>query len=142
MDNSHSNLIILDGISGGGKTTLKHALNRAREYQDYHIHRFTATEWVYATLNRRPVNLEKLRRDEEKMQKIWRVTHVTVVCDPYIALQRKQSMPNEVIEQDIAIANKLFLVYHNYLTVFKRKLVINTNLHSIDECVQLILNRL
>lgn len=141
MEDSHTNLIILDGISGAGKTTLKHAISNARGFKDYIFHRFTPTEWVYSVINRRHVNLELLKTHEEKIQDIWNVTLVTLTCDPFKALERKATMANEVIEPEIAIANKLFVVYHNYLTAFKRKIIINTNDKTIEECTNLILNR-
>lgn len=134
-------LIILEGISGSGKSTLLREINVRRDFNDHHWHRFTATKWVYGTINRRDICLEDLRKNEEKIQKIWPTTLVTLVCDPYLALKRKSEMPNEHIENDIAIANKLFLVYHNYLTVIKRKIVICTNDRTVEECANLILKR-
>jgi len=142
METSHTNLIILDGISGTGKTTLKHAISNARGFKDYIFHRFTPTEWVYSVLNRRSINLELLKTHEEKVQEIWDVTLVTLTCDPHKALKRKSTMLEEVIEPDIALANKLFLVYHNFLTSIKKKIIINTNDKSINECTDLIINRM
>lgn len=142
MEGFHKRLIIFDGISGSGKTTLKDALNRATNYRDLHIHRFTATDWVNSVLNKRPVNLVELNHYEDQIQEIIPTTLVTVTCDPYIALDRKHKEGDTLIEPEIAIANKLFMVYHNYLTCIKRKIVVCTNTRSVDECIKLILTRL
>lgn len=134
-------LIILEGISGSGKSTMLRELNVRREFKDLHIHRFTATSWVYGAIQRRDVCLEQLRQDEDAIQKIWPTTLVTLTCDPYLAVKRKEKMAGEFIEEHIAIANKLFVMYHNYLTVIKRKIIINTNVTSIEDCAEVILQR-
>lgn len=138
---SDSRQIVLDGISGSGKTTLISALAKARNYIDFHIPRSTPSAWVYAAIENRSVCLVDLRNYETKLQELLPTTLVTLTCDPYIALRRKESMPNEIIEPNIAIANKLFMVYHNYLTSIKRRIVVCTNHRSVDECVELILKR-
>lgn len=135
-------LIVLEGISGAGKSTLLAELNRATNFRDYHWHRFSATEWVYGTLNRRSIDLEKIRKYEEDVQRIWPTLLVTLTCDPYIALERKRHIPGEIIEPEIAIANKLFCVYHNYLTVIKNKIILNTSIKSVEECVETVLRRI
>lgn len=136
------NLVILEGISGAGKSTLLAALNRARNFQDYHWHRFTATEWVYGAIQNRPVLLPDLRQYEQKVAEIWPTVLVTLTCDPYIAVARKEHDPKEIIEPQIALANKLFIVYHKYLTSFSRKIMLNTNELNVDKCVDYVLSRL
>lgn len=133
------NLIILEGVSGSGKSTLLRSLNVARDFADYHWHRFTATEWVYGITENRHVSVPDLRHYERQICRIWPTLLVTLTCDPYIALRRKENFPGEIIEPNIAEANKLFLVYHNYITVIPKKIIVNTSSRSIEECTEIIL---
>lgn len=134
-------LILLEGISGAGKSTILRLLNEMRNFQDHHWHRWASTKFVYGVLERREVSIEQLRQDEEKIQKIWPTTLVTLTCHEHVALARKQSMPNEYIENNIAEANKLFLIYHNHFTAIERKIIVNTEIKTPQQCAELILAR-
>lgn len=142
MRKDDTRLIILEGISGSGKSTLLRRLNEMRDFQDHHWHRWTATKWVYGTLNRRDVDLEQLRRDEEAIQLIYPTTLVTLVCSPVLALERKSKMQEEYIEDNIAEAQRLFSFYHNHLTVIKNKISIWTGGQTVDECAEFILENI
>lgn len=141
MRKDDTRLILLEGISGSGKSTILRRLNEMRNFQDHHWHRWSATKWVYGTLYRREVDLEQLRKDEEAIQLIWPTTLVTLICDPEVALQRKSEMPNEHIEDQIHRANELFRVYHEYITVVKNRTIIWTNGKTVDRCAELILEK-
>jgi thymidylate kinase len=136
------NFIILDGISGSGKTTLLGRVNRARNYEDYHIHRFTATEWVYGTLYDRNVSLRDLRNYERKIQAIWPTLLVTLTCDANEAKKRKEQLHDNYVEQELEQANKLFICYHDHLTVIENKILINTSNLTEKQCVAAILGQI
>ena len=143
MRQDNTQLIILEGISGSGKSTLLRKLNEMRNFEDHHWHRWTATKWVYGTIERRPIFLEQLRSDEEAIQRIYPTTLVTLTCDVQVALERKKEMKNEYIENQIELANKLFIAYHQYLTMIKNKIIVNTDTDtSIDTCALLILDKI
>lgn len=115
-------LVILDGISGSGKSTTLTAVNIARNYRDYHFHRFTATEWVYATLYNRPFDLAEIHRIERQIRDIFVVTYVWMSCPPEIALSRKQELKDPYIEPEIAKASKLFLQYWEDICSFNMRI--------------------
>jgi thymidylate kinase len=141
MRKDNSKLLIIEGISGSGKSTLLRSLNVSREFQDHHWHRFSATKWVYGTLYRREIDLEQIRRDEDKIQEIWPTTLVNLTCDPNVALERKAFMPGEHIERGIGLANELFIIYHEHLTVIQNKILVNTDDKTVEECTDLILKK-
>jgi len=133
-------LIIFEGISGGGKTTLFTPVHRARNYEDLHIHRFTPTQWVYAQLHDRSVKVEQLQAVEQALEKI--VPTLVVWCrpDPQVALDRKlaEGDPN-LMEGDFVKADHLYWRYFNEVSTFTRVIELATDKLSVDTCVEIII---
>lgn len=120
-------LVIFDGISGSGKSTTLEAINHARNFTDYHFHRFTATEWVYANLYNRPFDINEIHRIEKEIQKIFLVTYVWMSCNPNTAYERKVALNDQYIEP-LADAQALFADYFYNVSLFDHKLIVSSEL--------------
>ena len=136
------NSVVFEGISGSGKTTLFTPVHKMRLYADLHIHRFTASHWVYAKLNGRPVNVEELQQIETEFQKVTPTLVVWCWCKPADAEQRKRTQGDYNVERDFALAQDLFQEYFHDHSRWLNVLQVNTSVLSVDESVRLIAERL
>ena len=128
-------LLIFDGISGSGKSTLFHPIHRLSNYGDLHIHRFTPTNWVYDKLyNRREVDYEELNQN---IQKIINTYVIWCKCSPEIAYAR-QIKKKDIMIEDLEKAIKLFDEYFSEISSFKNVICLNTDILTIDQCVELV----
>ena len=136
-------LIVFEGISGGGKTTLFTPVHRARNYEDLHIHRFTPTQWVYAQLHDRPVKVEQLQAVEQALEKV--IPTLVVWCrpDPQVALDRKLAEGDtNLMEGDFYKADRMFKKYFDRVCTFTRVIELATDKLSVDTCVEIIIEEL
>ncbi len=136
-------LIVFEGISGGGKTTLFTPVHRARDYEDLHIHRFTPTQWVYAQIHGRPVKVEQLQAVEQALEKV--IPTLVVWCrpDPQVALDRKLAEGDtNLMEGDFDRADRWYKRYFNEVCMFTRVLELPTDKLLVDDCVEIIIKNL
>jgi thymidylate kinase len=132
-------LIIFEGLSGAGKTTLFTPVHRARSYKDLHIHRFTATHYVYAIQNKRDVDLNELQDMEMALQKTMPTVLVWCRPAPSVAARRTvEKRDTNVKEIDFVVADGQFKKYLSRLTEFDHILELDTGKLSVEECVALI----
>lgn len=120
-------VIIFEGISGSGKSTIEDLYRARNNYYDYTIHRFTASKYVYSATENRSIDVRGLWRIEEGLQNICPVWLVTLTCNPYEAIRRKEDMGDPSIEENIAKAQELFITYHNEITRIKRRILLSTD---------------
>lgn len=135
-------LMLFEGVSGSGKTTLKDPVHKARDWEDYFIHRLTATHYVYARLNNRPVDVDRLRSIEEQIMGIWDTLVVWCRPSPDVARMRKEMIDSHVYEKSFAVADEAFAEYFHSVTRFKRILELRTDVFTIDQCVDKIVEEL
>lgn len=130
-------LIILEGISGSGKTALVHPVNELSNYADVVTARFTPSCWVYNQLYTRPdVDYELMNRalmEEHEVHVIW------LRCDPKTALARCVAKGDDRVE-DLYEAEALFGQYFMYFTAFIHIHEVSTN-QPLEYSVAMIRDR-
>lgn len=135
-------LIILEGISGSGKSTVQHHINVARNYQDYHIHRLVATEYVYGILYHRPISLKNLQKIEKKFCRVLPTVLVLLTCNEKIARSRKEVLRDKYVEKDLRSAQNLFKKWYETYSVIPRKILVDTSYKTIEEITTQIVDKL
>lgn len=132
-------LIILEGISGCGKTTLLHPISELSGRRDPVIARFTPSCWVYNQLYERPrVDYEIFNRQLQNFSDVW---VIWLRCHPVIAAQRQLDKQDPVTE-DLATASELFEWYFHTESSFKQVYTLDTGKLSVDQCVAQLKARL
>jgi thymidylate kinase len=134
------NTLIFEGVSGSGKTTLMARVLAATQYNYLAVHRFTASQWVYAGLNGRKVDVEFLRNIERAL--LWVCKPRTIWCrpsDPGVAELRTAQKGDLIVnERDFVRADRLFMEYYDKHSLLPQPLVLDTADWSIDECMRRI----
>jgi ABC-type cobalamin/Fe3+-siderophores transport system ATPase subunit len=129
--------LIYEGISGSGKSTLLTKLMEKRNFVDYALHRGPATEWVYGTLAGRIIYMDQIFKFESDIQKVLPTVLITLTANGMIALQRKQMLGDEKIE-NLEEASKLFYTYHHSLSTIKTKCYYDTSVKTVNESANLL----
>jgi thymidylate kinase len=139
MDKDTPVIVILTGVDGTGKTTIKKALEKKSNYDYIVLDRFTDSI-VYDGLYNRKDKSKQYIKLEQKLDKIANVLLVYLYCDGEILLKRliekKEDM--KTIE-NIPIAEKLYKKYLS-ITPFKN-IKLDTSILSVEECVDKIIKR-
>lgn len=130
------NIVIFEGISGAGKTTLMDAFLPRVDYQAIGVHRFTASQWVYAALRHHPVDVCDLLTVESRVAP--RLL-VLATVNPEVARLRKESQHDGRVERDLAKADMLFHIYTEYITSIEHKVIVDTS-EGLSECVDKMLS--
>lgn len=116
-------IIILEGVSGCGKSALLHPVNEFSNYLDVVTMRFTPSMWVYnKVFKRETVDYESMNLD---LQKDHDVHTVWLQVDPDEAYRRKRAKNDNDRIEKIAVANYWYEQYFNGVTTLKK-------VHQID----------
>ena len=110
--------LVLEGISGCGKSALLHGVNRLSNYLDVAIMRFTPSMWVYNKLyGREVVDYEPMNITIQSNHD----THVVwLMVDPDEALRRKTVKGDLDKIEDLHKASELYLEYFDVVTSLKQ----------------------
>ena len=129
--------IILEGISGAGKTALLHPVGKLSNYADLSVARFTPSCWVYNQLySRTNVDYEIINRAimaEHEVHVVW------LKCDPKTALARCVAKNDSQVE-DLYEAEALFGQYFNYYTAINHIHIVSTD-QSLEDSLEEIRDR-
>lgn len=119
-------LLIYEGISGSGKSSLLTEMMHHRNFDHYALHRASATQWVYGSLGGRDIPLKAIHEWELSIQKIQPVVLVLMTCNPKIALERKLALGDQHIETNLKEAQELFQIYFKEITKFEAKIYLSS----------------
>lgn len=132
-------IIVAEGISGAGKTAIKHVLGDHHNNRDLYIPRFTPSMWVYQELADRP------RHDYEAlnlaMQQIVDLHVVWLRVEPSEALRRKRVAGDLERIEDLALADQLFERYFNEVTTLRQVHVVDTDGLTVAEVGQAVIQK-
>ena len=131
---SKPKIVILEGISGCGKSALLHRVNELSNYRDSVVMRFTPSSWVYNDLYHRPIIDYSLI--EHGIQAGAEVHVVWLRVDPQEALRRKEAKGDLELIEDLALADRIFEHYFRKITIFENVHEIITMGMSIAETVE------
>jgi len=126
-------IIIFDGASGTGKTTLRYKLMQSMNYNILTIDRFTPSIWVYDKL--RGINRPDILEFEEKFD-LMNPLVVICTCSPDIARMRSHVDPLRKIEFPFIEQINAFYDYSK-VSRYSRLITVNTSQH-----IELCLNRI
>lgn len=131
-------LIIFEGISGAGKSTIEDLYRKTNGYYDYTVHRLMASKYVYGVINQRGDSLKQLQYDEKLLKAAFPVRQILLTCDTSVAVERKQALNDPNIEEKIEEAAFLFSAYCTEMTSLKT-LIIDTTENSPEKVLEKIL---
>ncbi|KKN86936.1 hypothetical protein LCGC14_0264990 [marine sediment metagenome] len=126
--------IILEGISGAGKTALLHPVGKLSNYADLSVARFTPSCWVYNQLySRTNVDYEVMNRAimvEHDVHVVW------LRCSSETALERCRLKDDDNVE-DLSRADYLFGQYFTRYTAIQQIHIVNTEQHINDSIAEI-----
>lgn len=130
-------MIVLEGISGSGKTSLLHPINALSNYRDPVLMRFTPSCWVYNKLyGRDEVDYEPLNQSIMAEHEL----HIVFLqCDPTVAY-RRQVQKKDKYTEDLHAAEQLFFQYFREVTSIPSNRIhsVKTDVPSQSEVVDWI----
>lgn len=131
-------MIIVDGISGAGKTTMLVNLVKQRGFIDYGIHRATGTDWVHGSLSQRYFDMTQMRKWENDMEEVLPTIYILVDADTDIAHQRQTFKKDLNLDENPKIVQSLFHIHFDFITSFKNKIKIDTSEDDLETCLTIV----
>lgn len=129
-------ILIYEGISGSGKTSLISNIKSIDNYEYIQIHRFTPTQWVYDHVyNRRDINYEFLNKG---IQLLVPTYVIWCDCDEEIALKRQQQKMENDKTEPLLLARKYYHEYFSTISSFKKVLYLDTGKLTIWDEIEKI----
>lgn len=126
-------LLIIDGASGTGKTTLRYKLMQSMDYNILTIDRFTPSIWVYDKL--RGIDRQDVLDYEEKFDAMNPLV-VICTCNPEIARMRSHVDPLRKVEFPFIHQINAFYDYSK-VSRYSRLITVYT-LQPIELCLNII----
>ena len=125
-------VIVLEGIDGCGKSTLRHGVHSLSGFGDIIHMRSTPSHWVYNKLyNRKEVDYESynlLHQDLIETHVIW------LMCSPEVAYLRQQT--NERISLIFLVeADRLFSEYFTNITKLRNIHFVRTDTQEVNQAI-------
>ena len=124
-------VIILEGISGSGKSTFHHAVGQLSGYRDSVISRFTPSMWVYNKVyGREEVDYESINQaleQDHEVHVIW------LIVDVEEALRRKVAKGDLDKLEDMEAAHLAYEEYFDRVTVLRHVYWIDTTGRTEDD---------
>jgi thymidylate kinase len=143
LSESKPKFVIFEGCDKVGKSTLFKLYRSATHYGPLAIDRFTGSNWVYDSIYHRENNLNAYLESETFIQSIYDCYLILLSAPTEVIKERIEK--NEIgDDKTIALKNferadKLFQDYFMNHSKYHRKLMMDTSMHTPDECLDIIL---
>lgn len=138
--------IILEGVSGVGKSTIQDQLSASLGHQAIIIHRSTPTLYVYGTIHNAKLDIPAYNKYEHYLQLAAPTLLVWLRCSPKESIMRKSRLLDFNIREDgeegFRFADLLYREYITEIGKFKETCEINTENITINDTVYEIVRRL
>jgi thymidylate kinase len=138
--------IILEGVSGVGKSTVQDQLSDSLGHQAIIIHRSTPTLYVYGTIYNATLDIPAYNKYEHYLQLAAPTLLVWLRCSPKESIMRKARLMDFNIREDgeegFRFADLLYREYITEIGKFKETCEIDTERCTIANTVDYILRRL
>ena len=141
--NMKPDLVILEGADKSGKSTIYQAFRRATSYQPLVIDRFIGSNIVYDQLHGRTHSgsIEEYYEIEDKLSEIFNPLLVYLHA-PISLLIDRSTDAGDIRKEEHDISN-IPWYYNTYLNHTSLPVLsINTRLYTINETVEMIINKL
>lgn len=120
-------LVILDGHSGSGKTSLRRFLYNEYKSKLIVLDRFTPSNWVYSMI-RNINNVEEIEQIERSLDK--ELVCILVLCECSLEDATRRIMLREddfkVVEYPLSLEKEYFNIYFEEICLFKNKIKLFT----------------
>jgi len=131
-------IIIIDGMSGAGKTTVKKMLGMHYLSDALLMDRFTASSWMYDKIRGVDRSIEIIEF-EKTFEQIYMPYNILLTCDETVALDRctnRERLPiYKSLQEKVAM-----LWYNKYVCQYKNTKLIDTTDYSLVEVFEIIKN--
>ena len=139
MDNKKIKIVIFDGVSGAGKTTLRYELFKKFNYNILTIDRFTPSIWAYDYLRGKDRAVDI--KDIEIKMNLFDSYLVLCYCEPNIA--KKRIRRDDLREVQFSPEQEIDAFEHyEKISLFKSVIIIHTENFSVDQCIEKICAKL
>ena len=133
-------MIIFEGIDGSGKDTLIAAFHKATNWRHFIINRGPATYIVYGQLHIRPLDYCDYYLFDKQLAAVGCVMVYLEASKPEIIRRNIKKADGDIEFDDI---DEIIKRYENFIKItYMRVIRINTEIHTVDECVGVIMKEL